>query len=74
MESTEFIWMNGTFVPWNEAKVHVLSHSLHYGGGAFEGIRVYKTAQGPGGISSTGAHAAATLFSWRAQHGHPLFR
>ena len=47
MESTEFIWMNGTFVPWSEAKVHVLSHSLHYGGGAFEGIRVYKTAQGP---------------------------
>lgn len=47
MESTEYIWMNGQFVPWNEAKVHVLTHTLHYGGGAFEGIRVYRTENGP---------------------------
>ncbi len=39
--------MNGSLLPWNEAKVHVLAHSLHYGDGAFEGIRVYKTTRGP---------------------------
>lgn len=47
MQTTEWIWQNGNFVPWAEAKTHVLSHTLHYGGGAFEGIRYYKTAQGP---------------------------
>lgn len=35
------IWMNGVFVPWKEAKVHVLTHALHYGSGVFEGIRAY---------------------------------
>jgi branched-chain amino acid aminotransferase len=47
METTKFIWMNGHFVAWDDAKVHVLSHTLHYGDGAFEGIRVYKTDKGP---------------------------
>ncbi|KTD27157.1 D-alanine-aminotransferase [Legionella maceachernii] len=47
MQTTETIWQNGKFVPWADAKIHVLSHTLHYGGGAFEGIRFYKTAQGP---------------------------
>lgn len=47
MQKTEFIWYNGKFVPWEEAKVHVLCHTLHYGGGAFEGIRFYKTDKGP---------------------------
>lgn len=47
MQTTETIWQNGQFVPWAEAKVHVLTHALHYGGSAFEGIRFYKTAQGP---------------------------
>ncbi|MGE0859063.1 MAG: branched-chain amino acid transaminase [Gammaproteobacteria bacterium] len=40
------IWMDGKMVPWRDANVHVLTHSLHYGVGAFEGIRAYKTAQG----------------------------
>ena len=48
MEKAEFIWMNGDFVPWDEANVHVLSHGLHYGTGVFEGIRCYDTeARGP---------------------------
>lgn len=47
MQTTESIWQNGKFVPWSEAKIHVLSHALHYGGSAFEGIRFYKTEQGP---------------------------
>jgi branched-chain amino acid aminotransferase len=36
-----FIWLDGDFVPWKEARLHVLSHGLHYGGGVFEGERVY---------------------------------
>ena len=36
-----FIWLNGKMIPWREAKVHFLTHTLHYGGGVFEGIRVY---------------------------------
>lgn len=41
------IWMNGELVDWGEAKVHVLTHALHYGSGVFEGIRAYKTDRGP---------------------------
>jgi len=41
------IWMNGELVPWAEAKVHVLTHALHYGSGVFEGIRCYTTPAGP---------------------------
>jgi branched-chain amino acid aminotransferase len=47
METAELIWQNGEFVPWNEAKTHVLSHGLHYGTGVFEGIRCYETERGP---------------------------
>jgi branched-chain amino acid aminotransferase len=43
----EKIWMDGELVPWHEAKIHVLSHALHYGSGVFEGIRAYATARGP---------------------------
>jgi len=47
MEKTEWIWMNGEFVAWDDARVHVLSHGLHYGTGVFEGIRCYETERGP---------------------------
>jgi len=47
MEKSEFIWMNGEFVAWDDAQVHVLSHGLHYGTGVFEGIRCYETDRGP---------------------------
>jgi branched-chain amino acid aminotransferase len=46
LQTTEKIWMDGKFVPWNDAKVHVLAHTLHYGTGVFEGIRCYKTDSG----------------------------
>lgn len=46
MQTTEFIWLNGKFIPWHDAKVHVLTHALHYGDAAFEGIRAYKTDRG----------------------------
>ncbi|HVG88018.1 MAG: branched-chain amino acid transaminase [Gaiellales bacterium] len=48
MQTTEKIWMNGNFVAWDEARVHVLSHALHYGTGVFEGIRAYSTPKGTG--------------------------
>jgi branched-chain amino acid aminotransferase len=44
---TEKIWMDGELVDWEDARIHVLTHSLHYGCGVFEGIRAYETAQGP---------------------------
>jgi branched-chain amino acid aminotransferase len=45
---TEKIWFNGDLIPWDEAKIHILTHSLHYGMGVFEGIRAYETDDGPG--------------------------
>jgi branched-chain amino acid aminotransferase len=41
-----FIWMDGKLVPWREANIHVLTHTLHYGMGVFEGVRAYKTSEG----------------------------
>jgi len=46
MNEAQYIWMDGEFVPWNEAKVHILTHTLHYGNGAFEGTRAYQTEDG----------------------------
>ena len=40
------IWMDGQLVEWRDAKIHVLSHTLHYGCGAFEGVRAYNTVKG----------------------------
>jgi branched-chain amino acid aminotransferase len=47
MEESQKIWFNGELVDWHEAKVHVLSHALHYGTSVFEGIRAYETDRGP---------------------------
>jgi branched-chain amino acid aminotransferase len=47
VQPADLIWMNGEFVPWDEAKVHVLTHGLHYGTGVFEGIRCYDSEAGP---------------------------
>ncbi|HEY6149589.1 MAG TPA: branched-chain amino acid transaminase [Gaiellaceae bacterium] len=46
MRETEKIWMNGDLVDWNDARVHVGTHGLHYGSGIFEGIRAYETPKG----------------------------
>ena len=46
MEQADLIWQNGELVAWEDAKVHVLTHGLHYGTGVFEGIRAYETATG----------------------------
>ncbi|HZN14379.1 MAG TPA: branched-chain amino acid transaminase [Acidimicrobiales bacterium] len=47
IEAVDKIWMDGELVPWDEARVHILTHTLHYGSGVFEGIRAYGTSQGP---------------------------
>ena len=47
MSTADLIWMNGEFVAWEDAKVHVLTHALHYGTGVFEGVRAYETDRGP---------------------------
>ncbi|MEA1920477.1 MAG: branched-chain amino acid transaminase [Campylobacterota bacterium] len=46
MDAAKYIWMNGEFIAWEDAKTHVLSHTLHYGNGVIEGTKAYKTAKG----------------------------
>lgn len=46
MKESQYIWMDGEFVAWKDAKVHVLTHTLHYGNGVFEGTRAYQTHKG----------------------------
>jgi branched-chain amino acid aminotransferase len=46
MNAAKYIWMNGKFVDWDDAKVHVLTHTIHYGNGVIEGTKVYKTKKG----------------------------
>ncbi len=43
----KYVWINGKYVPWDDAKIHICSHIIHYGTGVFEGIRCYKTPKGP---------------------------
>lgn len=50
VEKLETIWLDGSLVPWDEARVHVLTHTLHYGLGAFEGIRCYKRRDGKSAV------------------------
>ena len=50
---TEKIWFNGELIPWDDAKIHVLTHTLHYGMGVFEGIRAYETDNGPAAFRLT---------------------
>lgn len=47
-EKADKIWMNGKYINWDDANVHVLAHALHYGSSVFEGMRCYKTVKGPG--------------------------
>ncbi len=47
IQKVDKIWMNGKLVDWDDARIHVLTHALHYGSGVFEGIRCYKTPKGP---------------------------
>ncbi len=58
VEKLQKIWVDGELVPWDDAKVHLLTHSLHYGVGAFEGIRCYKRADGKSYIFRLREHVA----------------
>lgn len=70
METTKLIWKNGELIPWEQAQTHVLTHSLHYGGAVFEGIRCYQTnseALGPRpAIFRLRDHMERFLYSMRA--------
>jgi branched-chain amino acid aminotransferase len=61
----EKIWLDGKLVAWDEARVHVLTHTLHYGLGVFEGIRCYRTADGRSAIFRLGEHVERLLDSAR---------
>jgi branched-chain amino acid aminotransferase len=62
IQPTEKIWMDGELVAWEEAKVHVLTHTLHYGCGVFEGMRAYATPAGPA-VFRLGDHVTRLLRS-----------
>jgi branched-chain amino acid aminotransferase len=63
MERTELIWFDGTLVPWEAAQVHVLTHTLHYGLGVFEGIRCYQCHDGRSAIFRLREHVDRLLGS-----------
>ncbi len=60
---SRFIWMDGKLVPFDDAKVHVLSHTLHYGLGVFEGIRSYRQPDGAGGVFKLDEHVRRLMDS-----------
>ena len=57
VDKAKLIWMDGKLVPWDDANVHVLTHTLHYGLGAFEGIRCYECKDGRSAIVKLAEHA-----------------
>jgi branched-chain amino acid aminotransferase len=65
MNPCEFIWVNGEYVAWESASTHILTHTLHYGSGVFEGIRAYTTDNGPA-IFKANEHYERLLESCRA--------
>lgn len=60
---SDVIWMDGELVPWDAARVHVLTYSLHYGLGSFEGIRSYQTPSGAGSVFRLREHAQRLIDS-----------
>ena len=65
IEESKYIWMNGKLVPWQEARIHILSHVIHYGSGVFEGIRCYRTKRGPA-VFRLGDHIRRLFHSAKA--------
>ena len=63
MNKSKYIWMDGVFTPWDDAKVHVLTHTLHYGNGAIEGTKAYKTVDGRCAIFKLKEHTQRLLNS-----------
>lgn len=63
MNKAKYIWMDGVLTPWDDAKVHVLTHTLHYGNGAIEGTKAYKTVDGRCAIFKLKEHTQRLLNS-----------
>ncbi|MDR1776805.1 MAG: branched-chain amino acid transaminase [Desulfovibrio sp.] len=63
METTQFIWFDGKMVPWDEARVHVLCHALHYGSAVFEGMRAYSCSDGSSSVFRLHDHCTRLLNS-----------
>jgi len=63
MNEAKYIWMDGEFTPWNDAKIHILSHTLHYGNGVIEGTKAYKTIDGRCAIFKLTEHTQRLLNS-----------
>src|SRR5450432_3803883 len=73
VDKVEKIWMDGELVAWDDAKIHVLTHTLHYGLGAFEGIRAYKRADGTTTIFRLDAHIERLFDSCKLVMIEPRF-
>jgi branched-chain amino acid aminotransferase len=73
VDKVEKIWMDGELVNWDDAKVHVLTHTIHYGVGAFEGIRAYKRADGSTTIFRLRDHIERLLASCKLANLKPRF-
>ena len=65
MQKSELIWLDGTLVPWERAQVHVLTHTLHYGLGVFEGVRCYETSDGRSAVFRLRDHTRRLFASAR---------
>jgi branched-chain amino acid aminotransferase len=63
VDKEKFIWMDGKLVAWDDAQVHVLTHTLHYGMGAFEGIRAYELSDGRSAVFRLKEHMRRLLDS-----------
>ena len=71
IQATEKIWMDGEYVDWDEARVHILTPSLHYGWGVFEGIRAYETAGGGSAVFRLTDHMERLFRSAKIYHMEP---
>jgi branched-chain amino acid aminotransferase len=71
IQATGKIWMDGEYVDWDEARVHVLTPSLHYGWGVFEGIRAYETAGGGSAVFRLTEHMQRLFRSAKIYHMEP---
>ena len=69
-----WIWYDGKMVPWRDATTHVLTHTLHYGMGVFEGVRCYKTDRGPGDLPPEGPHRSPVPLGAHLRHEDPVHR
>ena len=74
MEQADLIWHNGELVAWEDAKIHVLTHGLHYGTSVFEGERCYDTAAGARDLPAYRPPGAAAQVRAAVLHAAPVHR